>query len=149
MLSFKKSDEKKRLENSFAFSWRKCEAYRRAGLVLEGQLMFHPTRLFKFDFAIPSIKVAFEIDGGVWTGGRHNRGQGFVDDLHKLNEAIKLGWRVFRVADASTSKSKAKVRPSKKPTVNLMSDNYILGLYDFCSSVKDNLIPSEKIKNTS
>jgi len=41
--------------------------------------------------------IAVEIEGGVWTGGRHTRGAGFRQDMEKYNEATAMGWRVFRV----------------------------------------------------
>jgi hypothetical protein len=44
----------------------------------------------------PLIGVALEIDGAVWTQGRHTRGSGYVKDMEKLNAAAELGWRVFR-----------------------------------------------------
>lgn len=37
-----------------------------------------------------------EIEGGVWSMGRHTRGSGFVKDMEKYNAAASLGWRVFR-----------------------------------------------------
>lgn len=60
---------------------------------------FHPTRRWRFDLAWPSpeLHVACEIEGGVWTGGRHVRGQGFIEDCHKYNEAAILNWRLVRV----------------------------------------------------
>lgn len=64
------------------------------------ELRFDPVRRWRFDFAIPSHKVAIEIDGGVWTGGRHTRGQGFLDDCEKLNAAACAGWRVLRFVPA-------------------------------------------------
>lgn len=60
------------------------------------ELAFHPTRRWRFDFAWPEFMVAVEVDGGVWTGGRHTRGKGFEADAEKLNAAAALGWRVFR-----------------------------------------------------
>lgn len=64
------------------------------------ELRFDPIRRWRFDFAIPSHKVAIEIDGGVWTGGHHTRGQGFLDDCEKLNAAACAGWRVLRFVPA-------------------------------------------------
>ena len=41
------------------------------------EYLFHPTRKWRFDYAIPDHKIALEVEGGVWTGGRHTRPQGF------------------------------------------------------------------------
>ena len=58
---------------------------------------FHPERKWRFDFAWPAWRVALEVEGGVWTGGRHTRGAGFVKDMEKYNAATCLGWRFLRV----------------------------------------------------
>jgi len=58
---------------------------------------FHPERKWRFDFAWPQQKVALEVEGGVWTYGRHNRASGFLRDMEKYNRAAVLGWRVLRV----------------------------------------------------
>ena len=57
---------------------------------------FHPTRRWRFDYALPQHKIALEVEGGVWTGGRHIRPQGFLGDIEKYNTAALMGWRVFR-----------------------------------------------------
>jgi len=62
----------------------------------ELEYKFHPTRKWRFDYAWPDKKIAVEIEGGVWTRGRHTRGSGFVEDMEKYNMAGKLGWRIFR-----------------------------------------------------
>lgn len=54
------------------------------------------TRKWAFDRAWPDHMVAVELDGGVWSGGRHTRGQGYIDDCTKLNAATVRGWRVLR-----------------------------------------------------
>jgi hypothetical protein len=56
---------------------------------------FHPGRRWRFDYAWPLVKLALEIDGGVWTQGRHTRGAGAIEDQAKLSEAAILGWRVL------------------------------------------------------
>ena len=53
-------------------------------------------RRWRFDLAWPREMLAVEVDGGVYTQGRHLRGQGFERDCEKLNEATLLGWRVLR-----------------------------------------------------
>ena len=61
------------------------------------EYLFHPTRKWRFDYAIPDHKIALEVEGGVWTGGRHTRPQGFLGDIEKYNAGTLLGWRIFRV----------------------------------------------------
>lgn len=57
---------------------------------------FHHKRRFRFDFAWPDLKIAVEIDGGTWAGGRHTRGAGYHNDCIKFNLAACSGWVVLR-----------------------------------------------------
>jgi very-short-patch-repair endonuclease len=57
---------------------------------------FHPQRKWRFDVALPAEKLAIEIDGGTWIGGRHTSGAGYEKDCEKLNAAVIEGWRVLR-----------------------------------------------------
>ena len=43
--------------------------------------------------------LAVEIHGGVWSNGRHVRGQGFINDRAKMNDARLAGWLVLEVCD--------------------------------------------------
>ena len=65
---------------------------------------FHPVRRWRFDFAAPAAMVAIEIEGGVWTRGRHSRGVGMVADMQKYNSAAAIGWSVIRVTPAMMEK---------------------------------------------
>ena len=67
-----------------------------SGLNFVAEYRFHPKRKWRFDWACPEKKIAIEQEGGVWTGGRHTRGRGFINDLEKYNTATSMGWRVFR-----------------------------------------------------
>jgi very-short-patch-repair endonuclease len=59
---------------------------------------FAPPRKWRFDIAIPNEKIAIELEGGVFTQGRHTRGVGYLNDMEKYNAATALGWRVLRFA---------------------------------------------------
>ena len=63
----------------------------------EREWKFDAKRRWRFDYAWPERMVALEVEGGVWTGGRHTRGAGFVRDMEKYNRAAVLGWRLLRV----------------------------------------------------
>lgn len=58
---------------------------------------FHPSRRWRFDLAWPAQRVAVEVDGGTFSGGRHARGAGIRGDAEKFSEAAAMGWRVLRV----------------------------------------------------
>jgi len=62
------------------------------------EYQFAPPRRWRFDVAIPNEKIAIELEGGIFTGGRHTRGVGFLNDMEKYNAATALGWRVLRFA---------------------------------------------------
>ena len=73
-----------------------CLACRALGVEVVREYRFHPTRKWRFDYAVPASRVALEVEGGVWTGGRHTSPQGFLADIEKYNAAALLGWTVVR-----------------------------------------------------
>lgn len=60
------------------------------------EFYFHPERQWRADFHILETKILVEIEGGIWTGGRHTRGKGFIHDMEKYNAATVLGYQVLR-----------------------------------------------------
>lgn len=74
-------------EEAFAAAWAATGAPRPVR-----EYRFHPVRKWRFDMAWPAVKLAVEIDGR----GRHQTVVGVRRDTEKINEAIKLGWRVLR-----------------------------------------------------
>lgn len=57
------------------------------------EFLFHPTRRWRFDYALPSLKIAVEVSGGVWMPvSGHRSGKGIMRDYAKSNEAQLLGW---------------------------------------------------------
>ena len=62
----------------------------------EREYKFAPPRRWRFDMCWPAQRVAVELEGGVWSGGRHTRPAGFEADVEKYNCATVEGWRVLR-----------------------------------------------------
>lgn len=63
---------------------------------LVAEYRFHPRRMWRFDFAVPDVRVAIEYDGLM--GGKAHRSIGMVaKDSAKINAAQTLGWIVVRV----------------------------------------------------
>ena len=73
-----------------------CICTQTLGIECVREHRFHPTRRWRFDYAFPACRVAVEIDGGVWTYGRHNRASGYLADMEKFNEAAALGWIILK-----------------------------------------------------
>lgn len=67
-----------------------------AGAECITEFQFHPSRKWRFDYALPSLKIAVEVEGGVFTNGRHVKPLGFLGDMEKYNAAAILGWLLIR-----------------------------------------------------
>lgn len=65
-------------------------------LLLVKELKFHPTRRWRFDWAIPEKKWAVEFNGGVFMNkSGHSNAAGQTRDQEKMNQAQILGWKVL------------------------------------------------------
>ena len=76
------------------------------GVEVIAEHKFHPVRRWRFDYAILDKKIAIEVEGGVWSNGRHTRGSGFLKDIEKYNNATLLGWRLVRCTPQTLLSSK-------------------------------------------
>ena len=56
---------------------------------------FMVDRKFEFDFAFPTIKLAIEVQGGIWIVGGHTKGVGIKQDHDKNQNACALGWQML------------------------------------------------------
>ena len=62
----------------------------------EQEYKFHPKRKWRADFHIVGKMILVEVEGGVWSGGRHTRGKGYIGDMEKYNAAVVMGYQVLR-----------------------------------------------------
>ncbi|HCQ9721143.1 TPA: DUF559 domain-containing protein [Acinetobacter baumannii] len=62
----------------------------------EQEYKFHPERKWRADFLITGTKILIEVEGGIWSGGRHTRGKGYLGDMEKYNSAAMMGFTVLR-----------------------------------------------------
>ncbi|MDC4653046.1 endonuclease domain-containing protein [Acinetobacter baumannii] len=62
----------------------------------EQEYKFHPKRKWRADFLITGTKILVEVEGGIWSGGRHTRGKGYIGDMEKYNSAAMMGFTVLR-----------------------------------------------------
>ena len=77
------------------------------GYQLEHQ--FHPERKWAFDVAWPDKKVAVELEGLTYRGGRHQRMEGFTEDCLKYEAALVMGWTVYRVPGSWIYQGKTRI----------------------------------------
>jgi very-short-patch-repair endonuclease len=59
---------------------------------------FHPHRKWRADLCFVAEKLIIEVEGGIWTGGRHTSGAGFTKDIEKYNVATAMGYRILRAS---------------------------------------------------
>jgi len=93
-LRFRDKRSPSHLEARFALLWRVAN-----GPALEAELVFHPGRRWRADFAHIPSRTLIEIEGGIWIHGRHNRSEGFLADIEKYFEAALAGWTVLRLSE--------------------------------------------------
>jgi len=62
----------------------------------EQEFYFHPDRQWRADFHLIDKKILVEVEGGIWSGGRHTRGKGYLGDMEKYNAATMMGFQVIR-----------------------------------------------------
>ncbi len=90
---------------------RQCQAL---GLpVPVAEYRFAAPRRWRLDWAWVEPRVALEVEGGVWTRGRHTRGVGFLKDIEKYNTLAAMGWRLIRVTPAQITNGEAAVWAAK------------------------------------
>jgi hypothetical protein len=68
------------------------------GIEFISEYKFHEKRKWRIDYFISGkIKLAIEIEGGIWISGRHTRPAGFIADIEKYNSMTELGIYLYRL----------------------------------------------------
>jgi len=65
-------------------------------------------RKWAYDWACAELRLAIELHGGTWVGGRHTRGAGFQNDRHKMNAAQILAWNVLEFTTEDVLRGRAQ-----------------------------------------
>jgi hypothetical protein len=76
----------------FEALWQRWE-----GPELTKEYRFHPHRRWRLDYYHAPTRTGIELHGGVWSEGRHVRGNGFLGDLDKMNAAQMQGLVVLQL----------------------------------------------------
>ena len=82
------------------------------GLLFKREFKFCDSRDWRADYGLyyvpGSIFLLLEIEGAVWTQGRHTRGSGYTKDLEKYRTAAALGYKVYRFSTQEVLDGTAK-----------------------------------------
>ena len=62
----------------------------------EQEFQFNADRKWRADFHLIGMGILIEVEGGIWSNGRHTRGKGYLGDMAKYNSAQGLGYQVYR-----------------------------------------------------
>jgi very-short-patch-repair endonuclease len=79
-----------------AFEAKLAMELRTLKINFEQEYQFHPKRKWRADFHLMGKKILVEVEGGIWSGGRHTRGKGYIGDMEKYNAAVMMGYQVIR-----------------------------------------------------
>lgn len=77
------------------------------GIEFKQEYQFNENRRWRADFHITGTKILIEVEGGIWSNGRHTRGKGYIADMEKYNSAQELGYLVFRYSTEQVKSGKA------------------------------------------
>ena len=62
----------------------------------EREFKFDQKRKWRADFHLIGKMILVEVEGGIWSNGRHTRAKGYLGDMEKYNAATMLGYQVIR-----------------------------------------------------
>lgn len=72
-------------------------AFEEWAIALETEYFFMHSRQWRFDYALPSLRIAIEYQGGIFmkTKSGHTNVRGQTRDWEKMNEAQIRGWLIL------------------------------------------------------
>ena len=76
-------------------------------ICFEQEFQFNADRKWRADFHLIGMGILIEVEGGIWSNGRHTRGKGYLGDLEKYNEATMMGYQVIRFSTEQVKSGKA------------------------------------------
>ena len=93
---------------------------------------FHPSRRWRFDFAVLDCNLAIEVEGITYYGknkdgsmklGRHQSAKGIQGDLEKYDEAMRMGWNIYRCSQGMVKSGRAI------ETIEMLVNPYVPSYY--------------------
>lgn len=91
------------------------------GFSFEREKVFSNDYKYRFDYAIPDLKIGIEIEGGIYVFGRHNIPTGYTEDCIKYNIAQSEGWMVYRFTTEQIRKRLFTYPTKQKPKRNIIT----------------------------
>ncbi len=76
-------------------------------IAFEREFKFCQDRKWRADFHLVDKMILIEVEGGIWSQGRHTRGKGYQEDMVKYNSAQVLGYSVYRYSTEQVKSGKA------------------------------------------
>ena len=76
----------------FEALWQRWE-----GPPLEREYKFSAARRWRADYCHTEGRIIIELEGGIYSAGRHSRPTGYLGDIEKYNAASMLGYVVLRL----------------------------------------------------
>ena len=88
--------EHPRIEHRVATYEPRSRCYACGPTEYPGRHVFKRGRKWRCDFVWPDLRLIVEVEGGVYSQGRHTRGSGYTKDVEKYNAIVNAGWNLQR-----------------------------------------------------
>ncbi len=96
---------------------------------------FISERKFKFDYGHLKLKIAVEMEGGIYQGTGHAKTGRYLSDLEKYNMAILRGWLLLRYAYGQENLIANDVRKAVQKREKEKSEKEMLEKLKSCTKI--------------